>query len=177
MGRPATFLPTTGPGHSLELHLDLGPIQGESQSALHNQEIEINSFSWGTTNSAVRSAQGSPKGGKPSVSEITVTKSFDKASPQLFNAVVSSTLIKTAKISISKSTGGKKPEDYLTITMTGVYITSVQATSSRDQPGYGIGSETITLNFQTVAIDYKSQRPDGLLVSAGTASYDLTKGL
>jgi type VI protein secretion system component Hcp len=39
-----------------------------------------------------------------------------------------------------------------------------------------VGSEKITLSFQTVAIDYKTQGLSGLLTTAGSASYDLTKG-
>jgi type VI secretion system secreted protein Hcp len=163
--------------NSYELHLDLGPIQGESQSSLHGQEIEITSFSWGATSSAVRSAAGSPKGGKPTVSEITVTKQFDKATPQLFNALWTNQLIKTAKISMSKSTGGGKPEDHMVITLTNVYITSVQAISSKNQPEHQKGLETISLNFQKVNIDYKVQLGSGLLASAGSAAYDLTAGM
>jgi type VI secretion system secreted protein Hcp len=161
---------------SYEYHLDLGSIQGESTSSLHPNEIEISSFSWGTSNSAVRSAAGSPKGGKPTVSEITVTKQVDKASPLLFNAVWSSTVIKTAKISMSKSTGGTKPEDHVIITLTNVYVTSVQQTSSKNAPEAQKGSETITLNFQKVNIDYKIQLASGLLAAASSASYDLTAG-
>jgi type VI secretion system secreted protein Hcp len=160
---------------SYELHLNLGSIQGESESSLHSQEIQINSFSWGATNSAIRSAAGSTKGGKPTVSEITVTKDLDKATPQLFNALVGSTLIKTATISMSKSTGGGKPEDHLVITLTGVYITSIQMTSSKEHLTKGV--ETVTLNFQKVNIDYKVQLASGLLASGGSAAYDLTKGM
>jgi type VI secretion system secreted protein Hcp len=159
-----------------DLHLNLSTIQGESTSALHNQEIEITSFSWGASNSAVRSAQGSPKGGKPTVSEMTVTKRIDKASPQLFNALVSSTLIKTAILSMSKSTGGGKIEDHFVITMTGVYVTSLQVTHSRDMPEHQKGAETVTLNFQKVSIDYKVQLVSGLLAQGASASYDLTVG-
>ena len=162
--------------NSYELHLDLGAIQGESVSSLHSGEIEISSFSWGTSSSAVRSAAGSPKGGKPTVSEVTVTKQFDKSSPALFNAVWSSQVIKSAKISMSKSTGGGKPEDHLVITLTNVYVTSVQATSSRSLPELQKGSETVTLNFQKVTIDYKVQLASGLLAAGGSATYELTSG-
>lgn len=163
--------------NNFELHLDLGSIQGESESNLHKNEIEISSFSWGVSSSAIRSAAGSPKGGKPTVSEITVTKEFDKSSPQLYNAVWTNQLIKTAKISMSKTTGGGKPEDYMVITLTNVYITSVQARSSKDLPEHQMGAETVTLNFQKVSIDYKVQLASGLLASGGSASYDLGAGV
>jgi len=163
-------------GSNYEMHLDLGSIQGESQSSTHSDEIELLSFSWGASNAAVRTATGTTKGGKPTVSEITVTKQIDKSSPQLFNALVSSTLIKTATISLSKSTGGGNPEDHLVITLTGVYITSFQSSTSKDLPPGQKGCETVTLNFQKISIDYKVQLASGLLASGGSASYDLTKG-
>ena len=170
--------PTAAPApqrSGYEIHLDLGSIQGESESSLHTDEIEILSFSWGATNSAVRSAAGSPKGGKPTVSEITITKEVDKASAQLFSACVNSTLIKTATISWSKSTGGGKPEDYMVYTLTNVYVTSVQSSSSKDQ-GPQLGTESVTLNFQKISIDYKVQMGSGLLVSGSSAAYDLGAG-
>jgi type VI secretion system secreted protein Hcp len=160
-----------------EIHLNLGSIQGESQASTHSQEIELMSFTWGATNVAVRSATGTSKGGKPTVSEITVTKQVDKSSPQLFNAVVAATLIKTATISVSKSTGGSQPEDYLVITLTSVYITSYQSGASKDHPPNQKGFETVTLNFQKISIDYKVQLTSGLLASGGSASFDLTKGM
>lgn len=162
---------------TVELHLNLGSIQGESQSSNHTQEIEINSFSFGSTNSAIRSASGTAKGGKPTVSEITVSKEVDKASPQLFSALVGSTLIKAATISVSKLTGGGKPEDYLVISLTNVYITSLQTSSDKSLPPNQVGLETVTLNFQKINIDYKVQLTSGLLASGGTASYDLTAGM
>jgi type VI secretion system secreted protein Hcp len=160
----------------LELHLNLGSIQGESQSSLHKDEIEISSFSFGGTNVSIRSAQGSTKGGRPTVSEITVTKNFDKATTQLLSALVNSTVIKTASISMSKQTGAGKLEDYLVITLSNVIITSHQLSSSRSLPPGQLGSETVTLNYQKINIDYKIQLISGLLASGGTMAYDLAVG-
>jgi len=157
-----------------EVHLDLVQIQGESNSSAHPNEIEVASFSMGCSNSVVMSSQGATtKGGKASVSEITVTKYTDKSSPQLFGAVCGCQVFKTAKISVSKSTGGKKPEDYLIIAMNSVIISSWQLSSPS---GAGVGTETLTLKFGKINIDYKMQTAMGILVSAANCSYDLTQG-
>jgi type VI secretion system secreted protein Hcp len=157
-----------------EVHLDMGKIQGESQSKAHPNEIEVVSFSWGLSNTAVRSAQGdSTKGGKASVGEIAVVKRTDKSSPFLVLAVTGCQTFPSATISLSKSTGGKKPEDYFIIKMTNVYVSSLQLSS----PSVGaMGTETITLNFQKITLDYRMQNDMGILVSAGTANYDLGQG-
>jgi type VI secretion system secreted protein Hcp len=169
---PVAAMPGAGSGY--EIHLDPASIQGESVSLTHPNEIEISSFSWGVSNSPVNTATGSIKGGKVSMTEITVTKSIDKASAQLLKASATGQILKTAKISWSKSTGGKTPEDFLTITLTGVLITSVQQSSSRS--GEGMGAETVTLSFDKVSMDYKVQGKNGLLTSAGQMTYDLAQG-
>jgi type VI protein secretion system component Hcp len=83
-------------------------------------------------------------------------------------------VLKTAKITWSKSTGAKKLEDFLTITLSGVLISSVQQSSARS--GTGMGSETITLSFDSINVDYKIQDKSGLLTAAGQMGYNLAKG-
>jgi type VI secretion system secreted protein Hcp len=157
-----------------EAHLDLGSVQGESSSSAHPNEIEVVSLSWSLSNTAVRSAQGTTaKGGKASVGEISIVKHTDKSTPPIFAAVTTCQTFPKVTISLSKSTGGKKPEDYFTIKMTNVYISSMQLSSPS---GGELGTETITLNFQTITLDYKMQTAMGILVSAATASYSLVDG-
>ena len=157
-----------------EVHLNLGSVQGESSSKAHPNEIEVISFSWGLSNSAIRSAQGgTTKGGKVSINEITVVKHTDKSTPLLVNAVASCQTFPTATISLSKSTGGKKPEDYFVIKMNSAYISSLQLSSPA---AAALGTETISLNFQKITMDYKMQNTMGILVSASSATCDLTQG-
>jgi type VI secretion system secreted protein Hcp len=158
----------------VEIHLDLVSIQGESSSSAHPNEIEVRSFSWGVSNSPVNTQSGSVKGGKVSMREITITKNFDKSSAQVLKAISSGQIFKTAKITWSKSTGGKRPEDFIIVTLTGVLITSVEQSSSRN--GEGMGTESITLAFDKISIDYKTQDKTGLLISAGQMFYDLAQG-
>ena len=168
---PLKAVPEAGSG--IEIHLDLGSIQGESPSTAHPNEIEISSFSWGVSLTVIRTKGGT--GGdtvpKASITEITVTKFVDKASVRLLAAITTGQYFKTAKITWSKSTGGKKPEDFLTITLTGVYITSVNQNSSRGDEG--VGRETLTLSFDEVNYDYKEQGKNGIMTSAGQMTYDL----
>ena len=39
-----------------------------------------------------------------------------------------------------------------------------------------MGTETVTLSFDQVAVDYKVQGKDGLLTSAGSMGYNLAQG-
>jgi len=170
--------PAAGPAPSeksgYELHLNLGAIQGESASSAHPNEIELSGFSWGISNSPVNTQNGSIKGGKVSMTEVTVTKPVDKSSVQLMKASATGQIIQKAVITWSKSTGGSKPEDFITITLQGVLVSSVQQSSA--QGIAGMGTETITLSFDQVAVDYKVQGKDGLLTSAGSMGYNLAQG-
>ena len=64
----------------------------------------------------------------------------------------------------------------MVITLTNVYITSVQQSSSKGDPAGQMGTESVTLNFQKISIDYKVQMGSGLLVSGSSAAYDLGAG-
>lgn len=157
-----------------ELHLNLGAIQGESASSAHPNEIELSSFSWGVSNSPVNTQTGSIKGGKVSMTEVTVTKPMDKSSVQLLKASATGQIIPKATITWSKSTGGKNPEDFITITLQGVLVSSVQQSSVHGIGG--MGTEAVTLSFDQVSVDYKVQGKDGLLTSAGSMGYNLAQG-
>ena len=105
-----------------ECHLKLGSIKGESGSAKHKDEIELLSYSFGITNKVIPGSDR--RVGQASVSEMRCTKRPDKASSQIAYASLSHEKMSSAIISCSKQTGGKPPEDYLTITLTNVYVTS-----------------------------------------------------
>lgn len=172
--RDITINPDSSSQGGYEVHLNLGSVQGESSSKAHPNEIEVISFSWGLSNSAIRSAQGgTTKGGKVSINEITLVKHTDKSTPLLVNAVASCQTFPTATISLSKSTGGKKPEDYFIIKMNNAYISSLQLSSPAAE---ALGTETVSLNFQKITMDYKMQNDMGILVSASSATCDLTQG-
>jgi type VI secretion system secreted protein Hcp len=160
-------------GKVYEINLDLGSIQGESTSSTHPNTIEIDSFSFVMTNTPVRTGSGPQKGGKVSISEVELTKAVDKATSQLCAAVSFGQLFKTATLTWSKSTGGKKPEDYMTITLTNALVTSVHLTSPGSR---GIGVESVSLSFDSIAITYMVQGKDGLLTRTGAWSYSLAAG-
>jgi len=105
---------------------------------------------------------------------MTVVKAIDKATCRLWSALYFGQPVKTAIISVGKSTGGKKPEDYYTITMSNVFVTSIQLRSGDGEPG--LGTESVTLSFDSIDQVYKIQGKDGLLTNAGVVTYNLASG-
>src|SRR5262245_56642668 len=57
-------------------YLKLGDIKGESADSNHKDWIEIQSYSWGTSSAR-------PGAAPPSPGTLTISKTLDKASPQL----------------------------------------------------------------------------------------------
>jgi type VI secretion system secreted protein Hcp len=161
--------------NSYAMNLEMDGITGESPSSLHPATIDITSFSWGASNTPNPSSpSGQKAGGKTSMTEVTITKGIDRASIPLLKSATTIKSIQGAKIYWSKSTGAKKLEDFMIISLSNVYVRSVRQDSSRHSAG--LGAETVTLSFDSVTVDYKVQGKDGLLISAGTMSYNLASG-
>ena len=69
--------------------LKIEGVEGESTRDGHEGEIEILSFSWGVSNpGAIETIGGGSGAGKVTLSDFTVAKRSDKASPKLFRAAV-----------------------------------------------------------------------------------------
>lgn len=100
------------------------------------------------------SARGSGgSAGKASFKEFRVSKQYDKASPMLAKRVANGTHFPTVIITVRKS--GGKPEEYYTIKMTDVMVSSYQTgmSSGGDRP-----MESLSLNFTKIEWDYRSSK-------------------
>jgi len=151
-----------------DFFLKLEGIEGESQDSKHKGEIELESFSWGATNTATGHVGGGAGSGKVNVQDIHFVKKIDKSSPKLCEKVFDGMPIKTG-ILICRKAGGNQQE-YLTWKLTDVMISSYQAGGSAGSP---ILTEQYSLNFSKIELEYKEQKPDGTLGGAVKAGYDL----
>ncbi len=156
---------------AIDYHLKLDGIQGESQHAKHSNEIDILSWSWGAHNPVTVVGAGM-SAGKVSMSDLTISKRVDKSSPKLLGLNVTGKHVANAVLTASKSTGGKNPEDFLTIKLEEVYVSSYQIGGSH---GDDVGTESLSLSYGKISYDYKEQKKDGTLTSAGEVGYDLIK--
>ncbi len=154
---------------AIDYHLKVEGVQGESQHAKHKDEIDILSWSWGSSNPVTIVGSGM-SAGKVSMSDLVISKRVDKSSPKLLGLNVTGKHVATATLTASKSTGGKTPEDFLTIKLSEVYVASYQIGGSH---GEDVGSESVSLAYGKIEYDYKEQKKDGTLTSAGNVGYDL----
>jgi len=152
-----------------DIFAKLGDIKGESLDDKHKDEIEVLSFSWGV---AGLSGVGSPGtgAGKTTFHDLSIVHHIDKASPLLFKACATGMHLKEATITHRKA--GKGQQEFLIVKMNDVIITGVQHGGSGDQSA----SESVSLTFAKVDLEYRSQKPDGSLEAGIHFKYDLQTG-
>lgn len=147
-------------------------IDGESQDDKHKNEIEVDSWSWGVTQSGTAGRTGTGQGaGKASFHDIHFTAKVNKASPKLMLASATGQHLGEATLSVRKA--GGQQEDYLKIKLSGVLISSYQEAGS----GHGgdvVPVDQFSLNFSKIEITYKQQNEKGSVGSPVVTGYDLT---
>jgi type VI secretion system secreted protein Hcp len=156
---------------AIEYHLKFGSIEGESAATKHKGEIELLSWSWGASNPTTIVGEGM-SAGKVALSDLSFTKRVDKSSPKLLGLCVTGNHVDEATLSCSKSTGGKTPDDFLTIKLKEVYVSSFQIGGSS---GEDVGTESVSVTYGAIDYDYKAQTKAGTLETAGNVIYDLRK--
>jgi type VI secretion system secreted protein Hcp len=154
---------------AVDYFLKIDGIPGESQDSKHKGEIDIESFSWGATQSGAHAAGGGGGAGKVSMQDFHFVMKINKASPKLFLACANGEHIKKAVLVCRKA--GREQQEFLTVTMSDLLVSSYQTGGS----GHAdiLPTDQISLNFAKVEFEYKEQKPDGTLGGAVKAGYDL----
>ncbi|MDO9600207.1 MAG: type VI secretion system tube protein Hcp [Azoarcus sp.] len=137
----------------------MGPIKGEAQDQVHKDEIDILSWTWGMQgNASATATAGSRSGGasQVSVTELILTKGFDRASTALLVALRANEQIKRATLTVRKA-GGPKAVEYLVMVLENARIRALDLSGDG---GENI-TETIAISFQKVSIEYRGQDPSG----------------
>jgi len=146
------------------LKLD-GGIDGESVADGHKNEVQILSWSLGASQRSSVAGTGGSGAGKVDMSDISIMKTLDKASPKLLNSITTGTHIKTATLTAQKS-GGKGP--YLKIDFGELFVTSVQFSASSEIP-----TESVSFSYNHIKVEYKLQDEGGTLKTGAQFEYDV----
>jgi type VI secretion system secreted protein Hcp len=150
-----------------DIFAKIGDIKGESLDSKHKDEIEVLSFSWGVTNSANIAGGGGGGAGKATFQDLSFHHGIDKASPGLLRACATGEHIKDATITHRKA--GKGQQEYLIIKMNDIIITGVALSDTTD----GTPSETVSMAFAKVDLEYRPRKPDGSLDAGIHFKYDI----
>jgi type VI secretion system secreted protein Hcp len=153
---------------AVDFFLKVTGADGESTQQGHTNEIKIHSFSWGASQVTSVSGSGGSGAGKASLSDISVMKDLDKASPEMFKMLLTGTHISSAVLTAQKATGSTTGAPFLTITFGEVFVTSQQISGSSEIP-----SEAVSFSYNTIKFDYSTQAEGGTLTSTGAVSYNI----
>jgi type VI secretion system secreted protein Hcp len=156
---------------AVDFYLKLDSIDGESVTKGFENQIQILSFSWGGSNVSSVAGTGGSGAGKVDLSDLSIMKHLDSASPLMYKALVSGLHVKTATLSAAKSgaggaSGGSKA--FLTISLGELFVTSMQLSGSSEIP-----TESVSFSYNTIKYEYSKQNDQGNLQSTGAVSYDL----
>jgi len=154
---------------AVDYFLNLAGVKGEAQDAVYKGWIDIYSWSFGSTQSGSGGHVGGGSGaGKVNMHDISVSKRTDTSSADLFLKTCNGKHYDDATIVARKA--GEKPVEFLKIKLTQVLVTSYQLGGSH---GDDTPTESITLNFTKINMDYKIQAADGSGTPAGQMGWDV----
>jgi type VI secretion system secreted protein Hcp len=155
---------------AVDYFLNLSGIKGEAQDATYKGWIDIYSWSFGSTQTASSGTGGGGGAGKVNMHDITVSKRTDTSSADLFLKTCNGKHYDTVQIVARKA--GEKPLEFLKIKLTQVLVSSYQLGGSH---GDDTPTESCTLNFRTINMDYQVQNPDGSGQPAGQMGWDVAQ--
>lgn len=164
--------------------LKIDGIEGESQNAGHEKEIEISTFRWSERQPGTfqRTSTGGATGGKVQMNSCVVTLATCKASPKLLLACAKGDHIKSAHITCRKAGGGQ--HEFYKLTFTDLLISHYETGSTDGDGGYrgeaepvgfhdGAPHDRIEISFAKIEAEYRPQKPDGALDNPVKTGYNL----
>ena len=153
----------------MAVFLKLDGIEGESTDARHAKEIDVTAWSLGVTNSGTHSGGGGGAG-RPSFTDLAVSKLLDKASPALMLAVATGRHLRSGRLTVTS--GGPRPLEYLVVDLEDVRVTSslLADAADPDRP-----TENVALAYGKIHVAYTQQSPTGGAGSVSQFTWDLIR--
>jgi type VI secretion system secreted protein Hcp len=154
---------------AVDYFLKIAGIEGESNDLKHGGDIQLDSWSFGGTQTGGEHFSGGGGGGKFSAQDFHFTSKLSKASPKLFQACATGERLKNAALVARKA--GEGQQEYYKITFSDCLVSSYQQ-------GGAVGSDLIptdqaSLSFGKIEIEYTEQKADGSLGAVVKGGYDL----
>lgn len=138
--------------------LEIEGLKGES--SIKGGCIDITSFSMGAHNPGSFGTGSGGGAGKVNVSDFTVTKHLDTASTQLFIKCCDGEHLK--KLSLSCRLQSKKQEEYCSIVLTDLIVSSYNLSGVETGTGQK-PTESVSFNFGKIEYKYNKQSKEGVM--------------
>lgn len=151
-----------------EMFVKLSNTPGSSTDSKHKGEIDVLSYNIAINQSSSTHTGGGSAVGKANFGHFTFRKYVDKASPNLLKHCAAGKHLDELVLSVCKSGDGQ--QQYLTMTLNEVFITSVANVSSTETPRV---IEEVSCSYGKIKLEVKDQNADGSLGAAVTGAWDV----
>jgi type VI secretion system secreted protein Hcp len=153
-----------------DIFLVLDGAKGETVDKTYKSKngIDVLGWNWGVTNTGTFHHGSGGGAGKANFQDISITKYIDKATADLMMYCANGKHMPTATLICRKA--GENPLEYLKITMTQVLVSSY---ATGGATGDERTTETVTLNFAKVKVEYFMQSPTGGKETGGEMAWDI----
>lgn len=163
---------------AFDAFLSIPGIPGEVTLTGFTNQIELYGYSLGVTEQVSITGGGGGTTGKPSFSDLSISKQYDRSSPLLLRALTTGTNIAPASgpgmvLSLVPASPSGAPR-FLTYTFQDVYVSSVQ--DSGNSGGDTKPFQNISFTFGVIQETYHPQNPDGSLGGPISVYYNIETG-
>lgn len=157
----------------MAIFLKYAELKGEVTAATHKEWVELHSIQMGVGRGISAGVGGGSKreATAPSVSEITITKSFDVFSPLALKEALGGKA-SVVKIELTQTDNSGKHVAYQKYILTDTLISGYSISSGGDRP-----SESLSLNFTKIDSEYLSIDSKFAAKTTGHVIYDIAKSV
>jgi type VI secretion system secreted protein Hcp len=154
----------------MAIYMKFGSIKGRVSTEGFKEWIELHSFQMGVGRGVSTGAGGAQReGSHPSISEVTVSKVFDDASPHLYQDSLAGTFDSKVELKFTTTTKNKI-DTYLTYELSQCGVSGYSLSSTGDNP-----IESISLNFTKILVSPTPLDDKGTPKAGPKVTYDLLK--
>lgn len=155
----------------MAIYIKLPDVKGQTQVTGHVNELEVDSFQFGVGVGVTTASTNQERAtGKASFSEVTVTRVSDSATPQLLQKLAAGQVFKGDTVISFVREDGNALLKLIVVTLTDVILSSVSLSSGGDLP-----SESISLNYAKIKVDYTKQKEEGGQEGVAPFGWDISK--
>ncbi|CAD5369322.1 Protein hcp1 [Rubrivivax sp. A210] len=164
------------PGNFQDFTLKIDGIKGESRGASTKDEIDLESWTFGITQSGSFGSGGGGGVGKVQFQDISFRARISCASPKLMDACASGKHIERAVLTCRKA--GGRQEVFYTMTLSDVLVSAYDTGYSGVRSGeLQMPIDQFSLNFARIETAYGQQDSKGGVGAAIKSGWDLRKNV
>src|SRR5215471_13741736 len=162
---------------AFDTYLKIEGCPGEATTSGHVGEIEILSWSFGSSNpSTVGPGSEGSGAGRVTISSFNFMKKVDKSSPDMWMKCCTGQHYPSALVTMNKATGGttgQTQKPFLTYQFNEVFVDSIQWSGSTG--GDDMPTESVSFSFGKIKCMYQKQDKTGAVGNPVFGDWDIQK--